>query len=86
MDFGLSEVADTTLHDDRDEKAPLYAESGVPEYWILNLVDQVFEVYRRPEAGHYLDIRTIGPGGNLDIVMLPDVKLAVSLLLGAQTP
>ena len=81
----LIEVADSTLHDDRDEKAPLYAASGVPEYWILYLVNQVFEVYRRPEAGRYLEVRTVGSDGNLDMMMLPDVRLAVSLLLGTQT-
>jgi Uma2 family endonuclease len=80
----LVEVADSTLRDDRDEKGPLYAESGIAEYWIVNLVDQVVEVYRGPEAGHYKEVRKLGPGGELDMVMLPGVRLAVSTLLGTQ--
>lgn len=80
----LIEVADSTLHEDRNEKARLYAASGVPEYWILNLTDQVFEVYRKPEGERYLEVRQGGSGENLDIVMLPDVRLAVSPLLGTQ--
>jgi Uma2 family endonuclease len=78
----LIEVADSTLYEDREEKALLYAASDVPEYWIANLAEQVFEVYRRPGAGRYQDSLTVGPGGELDIAMLPGVRLAVSLLLG----
>lgn len=39
------EVADTSLVTDR-YKAELYAEAGIPEYWIVNLVDRVIEVFR----------------------------------------
>src|SRR4051812_8419256 len=35
----LIEVADSSLAFDREVKAPLYAESGIAEYWIVNLVD-----------------------------------------------
>lgn len=42
------EVADTTLSHDRDQKGSLYARAGVADYWIVNLVDQVLEVYRDP--------------------------------------
>lgn len=43
----LVEIADTTLGSDR-RKGSLYARAGVPEYWIVNLTDEVLEVYRRP--------------------------------------
>ncbi|MBI3925335.1 MAG: Uma2 family endonuclease [Armatimonadetes bacterium] len=42
------EVARTSLAYDRLEKHSLYAEAGIPEYWIINLVDRVVEVYREP--------------------------------------
>ena len=42
------EVADTTLRKDRTLKAELYAEFGVPEYWIVNLVDDRLEIFRNP--------------------------------------
>ena len=44
------EVSDTTLATDRGRKASLYAASGIAEYWILNLVDDVLEVRRDPRA------------------------------------
>lgn len=42
------EVADSTLPFDRGTKASLYARSGIPEYWILDLQDRVLEVHRDP--------------------------------------
>ncbi len=44
------EVADTTLAQDRTTKAGLYAKAGIPEYWIVNLVDRLLEVHRDPAA------------------------------------
>lgn len=42
------EVADTSLARDRLKKSVIYARAGVPEYWILNLVDDLLEVSRDP--------------------------------------
>jgi Uma2 family endonuclease len=47
------EVADSTLEYDLDEKASLYADAGVPEYWVVNLVDRVLAVFREPRNGSY---------------------------------
>jgi Uma2 family endonuclease len=42
------EIADTSLEYDRTEKMSLYAAAGIPEYWIVNLVERCLEVYREP--------------------------------------
>jgi len=42
------EVADSSLALDREHKGSLYARARLPEYWIVNLVDRVLEVYREP--------------------------------------
>jgi Uma2 family endonuclease len=44
------EVSDTTLSLDRDRKGPIYSRAGIPEYWIVNLVERTLEVYRDPLA------------------------------------
>ena len=80
----LIEVADSSLREDRTEKADLYATSGIPEYWIVNLIDQVFEVHREPRDGCYQQVRPVAPGGELEVTALPGVRLAVSNLLGTQ--
>jgi len=46
----IVEVAESSLRLDRGEKGSLYARAGVPDYWIVNLVDHVLEVYRDPAA------------------------------------
>lgn len=42
------EIADSTLKYDREVKIPLYAEAGINDYWIFNLVDKCLEVYTKP--------------------------------------
>jgi Uma2 family endonuclease len=42
------EVADSSLAFDRHRKGSLYARAKLQEYWIVNLVDRVLEVYRDP--------------------------------------
>jgi Uma2 family endonuclease len=40
------EVADSSLVFDREHKGSLDARAGIQDYWIVNLVDRVLEVYR----------------------------------------
>jgi len=56
----LIEVSDTTLRKDRGVKLPLYALSGIPEVWVVNLVDKHIEVYTEPRGRDYWTRRTVG--------------------------
>lgn len=49
----LIEVSDSTIRKDREVKAPLYALANIPEYWIVNVIDEEIEVYRQPGDGRY---------------------------------
>lgn len=42
------EVADTSLALDRVRKGGLYARASITDYWVVNLIDDVLEVYREP--------------------------------------
>lgn len=44
------EVAESSLSIDRRHKGSLYARAGLLDYWVLNLIDRVLEVYREPVA------------------------------------
>jgi Uma2 family endonuclease len=44
------EVFVSSLATDREHKASLYARAGLSDYWILNLIARVLEVYREPVA------------------------------------
>jgi len=75
------EVAESSLTDDRDVKAPLYAGSLIPEFWIVNIPERVVEVHRRPENGVYAQTRRAGADDMLDVLMVPGNALpAVKLL------
>ena len=39
------EVSDSSLHFDRQHKGSLYARAGIEDYWIVNLVDRVVEIF-----------------------------------------
>jgi Uma2 family endonuclease len=82
------EVAETTLAFDRDVKGSLYAAAGIPEYWIVNLVDRQLEIYRDPapmpgtQYGHGYRTRTIAlPGETVPTPNRTSVRLAVDDLL-----
>lgn len=44
------EVSDSRLAFDRVHKGSLFARAAIQDYWIVNLVDRVLEVYRDPVA------------------------------------
>ena len=49
----LVEVSDSTLRKDTAIKLPLYAQVGIPELWIVNLVQRRIEVYTDPAGSDY---------------------------------
>jgi len=66
------EVAASTLDYDRHTKASLYARAGIPEFWLVNLVDRHDEVRRdpRPAPGapfgwEYADVQILLPGASI---------------------
>lgn len=81
--FLLVEVADTSLAYDRFTKGPLYAASDVPEYWIVNLVDRVLEVYRRPEGGTYTEITRHARSATVAVPSFEGIAMAVDVFLPA---
>ena len=84
----LVEVAETSLYYDRGRKASAYARAGLPDYWIVNLVDWRIEVYRRPTTDNsaelgwrYLNVDLSTPGAIIVPLARPDVTIAVSDIL-----
>lgn len=73
----IIEVAESSLSFDRGRKARLYAECGVPEYWIVNLVERTVEVHCAPDAGQYQQVSVHQKGARLRLVAFADVELSV---------
>ncbi|MDN5850708.1 MAG: Uma2 family endonuclease [Nitrococcus sp.] len=75
------EVADSSLHHDREVKAPLYASAGIVELWIVDLSGGSVEVLQEPKEGRYGSTRRFKPDGALTPLALPGTRFAVSDVL-----
>ena len=79
------EVAESSLAFDRRHKGSLYARGGVQDYWIVNLVDRVLEIYREPVLDgsavygwHYRSSARFSAGARVALLAIPDVRIAVA--------
>lgn len=82
QDAGLViEVSNSSLREDRVELTPLYAESVVPEYWIVNCIEQCIEVHRQPVGDEYLDQSTVDVGEQVSPLVAPQAVLDVAELI-----
>lgn len=79
--FLVVEVARSSLPRDRGPKLALYALAEVDEYWIVNHVEGVIEVYRDRHAGEWRRKSTHQRGETIAMVAFPDVEVAVSEVL-----
>ncbi len=77
----LVEVADTTIESDRAIKIPLYASSGITEVWLVDVNEQVIEVFREPTNNSYQNIQKLQLG-EIFVQAFPDVSFAVEQIIG----
>jgi Uma2 family endonuclease len=76
------EVADSTVEYDRQVKAPLYARSGIVEYWLIDISAETIEIYRQPTPDGYQQIEIGRRGMAIGVTALPDLTFTVDQLLG----
>ncbi len=82
------EVSESSLALDREHKGSVYARARVADYWIVNLVDRVLEVYREPIGDQaapfgwrYRSIEVLEPSASVAPLAAPDARLLVADLL-----
>ena len=82
------EVADTSLALDRLRKAGLYARAGIPDYWVVNLIDDTLEVNREPVAAPdppgewaYASARILRRSARVTPLAAPRARIRVAALL-----
>jgi Uma2 family endonuclease len=78
--FLIIEVAHTSHRKDREVKGRLYAESGVPEYWLVDVPGCAVEVYSQPAGGCYERCETRRVGDVISLVEFRDVTVRVDQL------
>lgn len=82
----IVEVSDSSLKLDRGGKLQLYAEAGIREYWLANLVDGVVEVYTDVDPGtaKYRAARMIKRGDTLQLPGDLGDEISVNDILGPE--
>jgi Uma2 family endonuclease len=88
-DFGIIiEVADSSLTLDRREKGRIYAEAGIPEYWVVNLVDRQVEVFTDPNQSasppEYRLRSNYSPGQSVPLIL--DGQLVANIVVDDLLP
>jgi len=63
---------------DREVKLPLYAKAGIAEVWIVNIDEQVFEVYSSPNQDRYEQVKIYGKGEVVSMSMFENMAIAVN--------
>ncbi|WP_435019760.1 Uma2 family endonuclease [Tundrisphaera sp. TA3] len=79
------EVSDSSLRRDRRVKAPLYAEAGIRDYWIVNVPGRCVEVFRDPVGGVYREMTTFKAGQDVPVLRFPEIVLPVGRIFPATT-
>ena len=82
------EVSESSLAFDRGHKGSVYARAGIADYWIVNLVDRVLEVYREPApdaaapfGARYARREVFDPSGLVSPLAAPHAGIRVRDLL-----
>ena len=84
----IVEVALSRLTFDRRQKASLYARAGIADYWVVNLVDRILEVYREPVAApgapygfRYRSVTRLRPPATVTPLAAPSAAIPAADLL-----
>jgi Uma2 family endonuclease len=76
--LALIEVSDSSLAYDRTTKMRLYAEAGIPEYWVVDCTAESVEIHRAPGPGGYRDVRLVVGNATVTLQAFPDVQLTTA--------
>ncbi|WP_016951717.1 Uma2 family endonuclease [Anabaena sp. PCC 7108] len=79
----IIEISNSTLKYDQDVKLPLYAEAGIADYWIFNLIKNCLECYSEPyqDSQGNFDYRRkliLLPNESVKLPSFPDLVLDLS--------
>ncbi len=78
--YWLIEVSSRTLKIDLEQKAITYARNTIPEYWVLDLVNNQLIVHRHPQGNRYSQVVNYRVGV-ISPQAFPEIKIALDQLL-----
>ena len=77
--FWLIEIANSTLTKDVGIKKDLYAQAGIPEYWVMNLQTSELLVFRDLINDEYRSTTCLD-NGKISPLAFPDISIEISQL------
>ena len=77
------EVAISSLPVD-EGKAEIYAEAGIPEYWLVRPEDRAVDIYRQPAQAAYLSKTTLVEPQKLVCASIAGIEIALGDILPAR--
>lgn len=75
------EVSDSTLRFDLTVKAGLYARAGIPDYWVIDLINRQIVVHRKPANCAYASVVAYGEHESVAPLESPEMMLRFRDLL-----
>ncbi len=79
--FLIIEMADSSLEYDQGLKMHLYAEMGVPEYWVSDIRNDRLIAYSEPRENNYAALHLYRRGDTITPSLLPGCQIPVHVLL-----
>jgi Uma2 family endonuclease len=73
-------VSESSLDHDRGEKAVLYAEAGIADYWVIDIPARRVEVHRDPREGRYHSVQVFRGDDELRPLPFPGLALCPAML------
>lgn len=78
--YWLIEVSNRTLQKDLEQKSITYARNGIPEYWVIDLVNKKLIVHTQPQNSKYTQISDY-KSGTVAPQAFPNVNINLDKLL-----
>ncbi len=79
--FWVIEFSNSSLRKDLELKSVIYAESGIQEYWVVNLKTARLIVFRDPVDGEYQSKQT-SITGKIRPLTFAEIELSIDILVG----
>lgn len=77
----IIEVADSSLKYDREIKSKLYAQSGIADYWVLDVIDRKLHMFREPSPEGYQSEVVLSQEASISPLQFPRLVIALQDIL-----
>ena len=79
--FLIIEVADSSINYDKEVKIPLYSSGGITEVWLIDLNQNLVQIYQQPTPTGYQVIQDFQPENALSPLAFPEINFQVNKII-----